>query len=375
MAYNEYHILLTACHINPAADHLAKLQNMLTRPVDGDRLIELAVREGLAGLLYKNLIKAGLVKHWGPAQEQKLRSLYYLNVRNNLKLLHDLKEILQRLNRNKPRVVLMQGMALLQQIYQDVGLRPLTDIDLWVLPEDRHKLAVALTGLGYQIDPTYPNTFRKGSTIVDVNTHILWADRIKTRRLLLDRSQKDIYDHCQIIDCEGARCRCLNRHDQVLYLSLHALKHYGERLIWLADIRGLIAGWNPCDWEKLGKRADAMGQQKAVACILFLLANLFDYQPPLEAQIPLGKTRLNRLERMILKKRSNGHPLPQWSPLLLLSGGKGLHKRLALGFETLFPRPEILRQVFADASQLSVRQIYWKRVRQIVGAMRLQSDN
>jgi hypothetical protein len=78
---------------------------------------------------------------------------------------------------------------------------------------------------------------------------------------------------------------------------------------------------------------------------------------------------------MILEKRSNGHPLPQWSPLLLLSGGKGLRKRLALGFETLFPRPEILRQVFADASQLSVRQIYWKRVRQIVGAIRLQSDN
>ena len=375
MAPDEYHILLAACHIDPAADHLENLQTMLTRPVDGDRLIELAVREGLSGLLYKNLIKAGFLTHLGPAQEQRLRSLYYLNVRNNLKLLHDLKEILQRLNRNETRVVLLQGMALLQQIYQDVGLRPLTDIDLWVLPEDRHKLAEALTGLGYQIDPTYPNTFRKGSTIVDVNTHILWADRIKTRRLLLNRSQKDIYDHCQIIDCEGARCRCLNRHDQVLYLSLHALKHYGERLIWLADVRGLIAGWNPCDWERLGERADAMGQQKAVACILFLLANLFDYQPPLEAQIPLAKTCLNRLERMILNQRSKGHPLPQWSPLLLLSGGQGLRKRLALGFETLFPRPEILRQVFADASQLSVRQIYWKRVRQIVGAIRLQSDN
>jgi len=370
MPANEYSILLAACHIDPAGDHLERLQNLLMRPADGERLIELAVREGLAGLLYKNLIKAGFVKHWGPAQEQRLQSLYYLSVRNNLRLLHDLKEILQRLNRHATRVVLLQGMALLQQIYQDVGLRPLTDIDLWVLPEDRDKLAEALTDLDYEIDPVYPNTFRKGSTIVDVNTHILWADRIKARRLLLDRSQKDIYDRCQIIDCEGARCRCLNRYDQVLYLSLHALKHYGERLIWLADIRGLIAGWDPCDWEMLGERTDALGLQKAVACILFLLANLFDYQPPLEAQIPLGKTRLNRLERMILKKRSYGHPLPQWSPLLLLSGGKGLRKRLALGFETLFPRPEILRQVFADASQLSVRQIYWKRVRQIAGAIR-----
>jgi hypothetical protein len=78
---------------------------------------------------------------------------------------------------------------------------------------------------------------------------------------------------------------------------------------------------------------------------------------------------------MILEKRSNGHPLPQWSPLLLLSGGKPLRKRLTVGFETLFPRPEILRQVFADASQLSVRQIYWKRVRQLAGAISWQNDN
>ena len=370
MASNEYHILLAACHINSASDHMEKLQTLLARPVDGDRLIELAVKEGLAGFLYKNLIKSGLTKHLGAAQEERLQSLYYINVRNNLKLLHDLKEILQRLNRHQTRVVLLQGIALLQQVYHDVGLRPLTDIDLWVLPKDRQKLAEALIGLNFEIDPVYPNNFRKGSTIVDVNTHIMWAERIKLRRLLLDCSQKDIYDQCQIIEGEGVRCRCLNKHDQMLYLSLHVLKHYGERLIWLVDIRELTAGWNLCDWERLAERAGVMGQQKAVACILFLLTNLFDYQPQPVAQILLGKTRLNRLEKMILNKRSNGHPLPQWSPLLLLSGDKGLHKRLAIGIETLFPKPEILRQVFANYPDLKDWQLYWKRALQLLGAIR-----
>ena len=175
MPSNEYPILLAADQINPSAAQLEKLQGLLASAVDGERLIELAVKEGLAGLLYKNLIKAGVVKQLGPALELRLQSLYYLNVRHNLKLLHDLKEILQRLDCNQTQVVLLQGMALLQQIYQDVGLRPLTDIDLWVLPEDRHNLAQALTGLDYEIDPLYPNTFRKGATIVDVNTHILWG--------------------------------------------------------------------------------------------------------------------------------------------------------------------------------------------------------
>ena len=103
MASNEYQILLAACHIDSASDHMEKLQTLLARPVDGDRLIELAVKEGLAGFLYKNLIKSGFPKHLGAAQEERLQSLYYINVRNNLKLLHDLKEILQRLNRHQRR--------------------------------------------------------------------------------------------------------------------------------------------------------------------------------------------------------------------------------------------------------------------------------
>jgi len=37
MASKEYRILLAACLIDPAGDHLEKLQNMLTRPVDGER--------------------------------------------------------------------------------------------------------------------------------------------------------------------------------------------------------------------------------------------------------------------------------------------------------------------------------------------------
>jgi hypothetical protein len=160
----------------------------------------------------------------------------------------------------------------------------------------------------------------------------------------------------------------------VLYLSLHTLKHYGERLIWLADLRGLTGCWEAGDWERLMVRAGVLGQEKAVACILFLLADLLDYRPPLEARIPRAKTSLNRLEMGILKKRSAGRPLPQWSPLMLLSGGKALPTRLALAFESLFPRPEVLRQVFAGSRQSGVGPYYWKRVLQIVGAMRWRHD-
>ena len=370
MASNEYRILLAACRMDPAGDHLAKLRNLLARAVDPDRLIELAVKEGLAGLLYKNLLKSGSLARLGPVAGQRLQSLYHITVGNNLRLLHGLAEILQELNRKNIQVVLLQGMALLQQLYQDVGLRPLTDIDLWVLPDERHALAQTLGGLAYQADAAYPNTYRKGSTIVDVNSHILWADRIRARRLVLHRSQEDIHRHCRSISCEGRQALCLDPYDQVLYLSLHALKHNVSRLIWLADIWNLSGSWQRSDWDGLMQRANDLGLAKALASIIFLLADLFECHPPLGSRTALESMRLNVLEKMILQKRAQGNPLPEWSPLLLFTAGKGLHKRLAFGVESLFPRPEILRQVFADHPGLKDWQLYWKRALQLLGAVK-----
>ncbi|MBW2428796.1 MAG: nucleotidyltransferase family protein [Deltaproteobacteria bacterium] len=370
MASYEYRILRAACQLDPAADHLEKLQNLLVRPVDSDRLIELAVKEGLTGLLYKNLLNTGSLGGLGPGRAQRLESFYHITVRNNLRLLHDLAEILQELNQKNIVVVLLQGIALLHLVYQDAGLRPLTDIDLWVLPGNRHALAQTLSGLAYQADMAYPNTFRKGSTIIDVNTHILWADRIRARSLVLHKSQENIHRNCRSINCEGGQALCLDPYDQVLYLILHALKHNVSRLIWLADIKNLIAPWQRSDWETLMKRARDLGLQKAVACIFFLFANLFDYYPPLESGAARQSMRLNVLEKMILKNREKGNPLPEWSPLLLFSAGQGLPRRLAFAFESLFPRREILRQVFVDYPDLKDWQLYWKRALQLLGAIK-----
>jgi hypothetical protein len=76
---------------------------------------------------------------------------------------------------------------------------------------------------------------------------------------------------------------------------------------------------------------------------------------------------MNRLERKILENRLNGRPLPVWSPMLLFTSGKGFYKKAAFIFESLFPRPEILRQVFAKSPNLKMWQLYLKRAVQLVG--------
>ena len=367
MSSTEYQILLAAGHINPDKNQQTHLRKLLAGEFDQDRLIRLAQKEGMTGLLYKSLKKAGTLSFFGHLQMQQLQSFYYSAVQRNLQIVYDLKEILRRSNEKGIRVVLLQGIALLEKIYKDFGLRPLTDIDLWVLPEKRDVFDTLLTQLGYQRDPLYPNTFKKNKTIVDINSHILWADRIRSRGHLLTKSQHAIYDNIEISNFEGEPVGCLDEIDQVLYLSLHAFKHCASRFVWLVDIKHLISGWQTSNWKALLDRAGELGQVHIVCYMLYLMDHLFKLKPPADIQATVASRRLTWLERKILEKRLNGRPLPDWAPLPLFTAGKNLRTRVYFVFETLFPRPPILRQIFTGKPDFKTWQLYLKRALQLIG--------
>ncbi len=363
----EHRIITAACEITPGTDQPAEIRKWVRYDFVADRLIDLAVRQGTGGLLYRNLKRAGLVDRLDAETHLRLRAIYYQTVQLNLNLIHDLKQVLQKLNQDNISVILMQGMALLLQVYPDVGTRPMKDIDLWVLPKDYANLVKALIDLGYQGRKLFPHIFTKDETIIDISTHILWADRIKARSLLLNKNQEEIFYSADPILVEGRQAFCLNPYDQVLYLSLHVIKHHVERMIWLLDIKGLMDSWTGDDWKKLLARASELGLQKTLAQIIFLLDLLLKFQPPAEIVPALQVIPLSRAEKAILGLRQTRDALPQWCQMVLLPSGKQLRKRAAFILETLFPRPEILRQVFAGSPNLKTWQLYWKRSLQLMG--------
>ena len=370
MTSTEQKILACSTELNPDSNQQEKMRQLMSHDVDVDHLISLAYREGMAGLLYKNLMKSGVLENLGHEQRERLQTLYYQTILSNLKLIQDLKEILHLLDKKKIRIVLIQGIALLQPIYDDIGLRPLTDIDLWVLQKDYASLISILGSQGYERDHLYPNTFRKGSTIFDLHTQIPWADRIKASKMLLAKSQEHIYSKTRVADFEGQEVLCLSQYDQVLLLGLHALKHNVSRLVWIADIKSLLACWKSSDWEALLNRAGELGQEKTLVYIFFLL-RLFDFRLPFKASQLLERKRLGFLEKKALEERIKKDSLPLWSPLLLISSRNGLKARFCFILETLFPRPEILRQVFPDSVDRKAWVLYLKRIVQLVGFIKV----
>ena len=343
----------------------------MSQAVNMDRLIDRAVKEGLGGFLYKSLLKAGCLETTPPRHRQRLYNIYYLTVRKNLKLLHALNSILGDLNKESIDITLLQGMALLQEVYEDAGLRPMKDMDLWVLPDNYQHLVDRLDRQKFEKDPLYPNTYRRSEILLDIHTHLLWADRIKARDYLLSKSQDEIFSRSDRIDIDGRHILVLSPQDHFLYLGLHALKHNFERLIWLVDIKSLVAGWNKSDWDSLVKRAEDLGHKKTLLYILFLLTHIFDIRLPDDIATFLNKWKPGFMEKRILRRRIEGQSIPTWAQLIMISNGRSFRERISFFYETLFPRPEVLRQVFASAPQLSVPQLYWRRVLQVIKLGRL----
>lgn len=334
-------------------------------PAESARLVDRAVAEGMAGLLWRALDKSGRAEILFQKERERLKSIYYLTLQTNLRHLAVLKQVFAAFNSEGIRSAVIQGLSLLVDLYEDPGVRPVSDIDLWVLPEGLDRAAAALQRLGFRNTALYPVLFRKGELLIDLRTQLMGVERIPARRFLMKIDQQSIFENCRRLVYEGCEMRCLKPKDQAIYLAIHAVKHNLERLVWLADLRRLVADWTPLDWDAFRARAVELGQPRVPAVTGYLLAMLSGGGIPAPPRV---HTELSALEKHLLRMRRRG-PLPKWSSLVLLRAGSGL-RQSEFALESIFPRPDVLRQVFAGREELKVWQLYTLRVRQLLGMLR-----
>ena len=187
----------------------------------------------------------------------------------------------------------------------------------------------------------------------------------------MSRRQEEIFDKSITFNTGGCKTRCLSPQDQFLYLGLHALKHNFQRLIWLVDLKHVVANWRTSDWKALVVRSEVLGHKATLFGILGLMKQLFHLDLPLELSSELESRKPSLLEQRMLRRRVSGRSIPTWAQLILISSGRSLWERLAFFMETLFPRPDVLRQVFATASQSGIGRLYFRRAMQILGIMKI----
>ncbi len=118
--------------------------------------------------------------------------------------------------------VLLKGWAA-ARLYPEPGLRPYSDLDLYVRPDWSLRATAVLRDLG--------------RTRLPVDLHVKIVD-------MPDRSPDALYAHSQLFRLNGneMQVRVLGVEDYLRFACLHLLRHGGRRPLWLCDVGTSLEG-------------------------------------------------------------------------------------------------------------------------------------
>jgi hypothetical protein len=306
------------------------------------QLKEVIYREGLAGIVYQYL-KSQKV----PAVElAEMKNSYQTIAAQNIIHLEALNRLEEVLSAEEIEVMTLKGASLLKSVYTSIGLRPMEDLDLMVRPEDLACFTKLLQRRGYQQNQKLSNSFKKGHVSIDLHTHALNTNRIRSRTTLFPEGMNPIWQSSVPWGTGHRWIRRPDDIDNILLLSQHYLKHYYSRLIWLEDIHRLMATRDQKFLSDLADRAHQLKQTKPLAYSLYLLQKIYGFQLPTDATPETLKDAISATERFLLNPKEEERPSELLAVVMALFCIRGLKNRIWFGLENLFPRSEVMQTEF-----------------------------
>ena len=145
----EDRLLLVCARLSLGPADREVLERLLGQPLQWDQVLEKARWQRLLGLVYYHLRRPEH-SHRVPNQiMEELRGIYRLNTARHLFRMAELRKILDAFREQEIPVVVLKGAALVELVYPDPGVRPMSDMDLLVPPQDADRAFSIVCGLGY----------------------------------------------------------------------------------------------------------------------------------------------------------------------------------------------------------------------------------
>ena len=299
-------ILIHCARLNVSPARCETLNGLLAGEPDWDLLLEKATRPRLSCLVSHHLRSADLRMLVPQKVLQKLQNLYYSSLARNMLIQDELSHLLAAFNKEGIPVIVLKGAALLGSVYQDISLRPMSDLDILVQPEhlDRAEAVAFYRGFKYVHS-------RQSQEIARIKIHQLPYLIHPEKRFVLE-----IHQHIVDVDSPyrfglgafwtrarpnrmfGADALTLAPEDLLIHLSVHFLfdRHYqsNSALGQLCDISEVILHYgNSLDWNLLEKTAKENGIAAGLHCVFYACEQLLGTQVPASVLTQLQPVKFN----------------------------------------------------------------------------------
>lgn len=277
--------LLLCCvstQVNP--DTNLKIKELLNHDLNWAFLLKIARRHHVISLLHRSLdpSHAGCIP--GDILNQLRQTSYRVALYNTL-LTHELLDLLTCLEKNHIPAIPYKGPVLAASVYQDLGLRQFSDLDLLVKPEDFHQAQAVLRTQGYCLQGSlgWEAHFKHGCQQLIVDLH----QRTTPIFFAFELSFEHLWSHLETLTLADSKVPQLQPEHLLLILCVNLVKdccHWKLRLVQMCDVAQLLRVYPQLNWSLVLSLAKDLGCQRLLFLALCLVQDLLDVNYPVQIQ-------------------------------------------------------------------------------------------
>ena len=307
-------LLVLSARIELSEEDRAELRGILSGGLDWASLLTEGGRLGAVPLLHRHLSRGEERLFVPPGILATLEKGYRAQGMRSLRMFGALLKILGVLGEEGIPVIPLKGAYLATQLYPDMALRPMSDIDLLCRPEDALRARDSILGLGYRapIPEFYPNAVHERfgaltrqhlpriiNGVVGVEVHSRIFDENPSRTF----SPESVWQESRECAMGEASFRCLCIEHQLLHLCTHLDKHINSgnaALYWFCDIHETLKRHqHVIDWKRFFDVAKELGAADQVRSVLHIVKHHWKSPVSIPEDGPPVRTRFDFLQQKV----------------------------------------------------------------------------
>lgn len=341
------------------------------RPSEWRDVAVLAQQHGIAPLLYHRLNALGVALPDDVAEG--LKKAYRQNLMRNLRLYHELGKLLLQLQEKGIDIIVLKGAHIAESMYENIGLRSMSDIDILAREDDLMLIEEVLFSLGFKplelnrVVSQYNKHFRYSLSGADTDLEIHWTIKDHGHPYKIDID--GFWIRARPLTLAQAPAMALSPEDLILHLCLHTATHARVmRLRMLCDIGEVTRrhGAN-LDWEWIAAEARRCGIVRSVYVILRLARELLNVSVPVDFLSLLQPAGFNELYFSVAHKQMVDYQHTSMVGIAAFWKAEGLGGKLAVVRKNLLPPRDMMSLTYpAPANSWKIYLYYPVRIKEIV---------
>ncbi|MGY1422622.1 nucleotidyltransferase domain-containing protein [Bacillus cereus] len=308
----EDEVLVLCSRKKLANKEISRVKTILNNyQIDFQYLLESSLKHKVTQLIAKHLIQLDENKKIRTYYKKLLNYHYLGNLERNKALFEEVINLLKQFNSHNIKVIPLKGTVLAPNVYGDIGLRSLNDVDFLISTDDRQTVSNILKDHGYVVGDyswteDHIQPINKAEELMwrmnvgNLYSHVKKIENPFLKFLIVDFSydvdlQKNYHVSTELLKSAekksilGMPTYLLNDLDFFFHIAIHLYKeatnvefvnHQADlNLIKFCDLREfLLVKRNEFDWKFVARRAKELGIEKALYFAIYYTELIYQEQ-------------------------------------------------------------------------------------------------